>query len=50
MKNNTFETRNPKGKTPLILICDHASNHIPANLINLGLEAEQLSKHIAEIY
>jgi len=46
MKTNTFKSLNPKGKTPLILICDHACNHIPASLVNLGLEEEQLSKHI----
>jgi predicted N-formylglutamate amidohydrolase len=33
--------------TPLLLVCDHASNRIPAALAGLGLPAEQLTRHIA---
>jgi predicted N-formylglutamate amidohydrolase len=31
----------------VLLICDHASNRIPAELAELGLEAEQRDRHIA---
>lgn len=34
-------------KTPLLLLCDHASNHIPAEYDNLGLADDQLQRHIA---
>jgi len=32
---------------PLVLVCDHASNKIPAALENLGLPATHLERHIA---
>lgn len=38
---------NPQGRTPLLLVCDHASNTIPATLGNLGLTEEQRNDHIA---
>ena len=47
MKKNKFEHYNPRGKTPLILICDHASNYVPSDLKNLGLSSEDIDKHIA---
>jgi hypothetical protein len=31
----------------VVLLCDHASNAIPAEYENLGLPAEQLQRHIA---
>ena len=31
----------------LLLFCDHASNHVPAELDSLGLPPEDLSRHIA---
>ncbi|MEP7239964.1 MAG: N-formylglutamate amidohydrolase [Devosia sp.] len=31
----------------LILLCEHASNHIPAQYAGLGLAADQLQRHIA---
>jgi predicted N-formylglutamate amidohydrolase len=30
-----------------VLLCDHASNHVPAELDNLGLTATELTRHIA---
>jgi predicted N-formylglutamate amidohydrolase len=42
-----YEIHNPDGKTPIILICDHASNAIPAALGNLGLPVADRSRHIA---
>ena len=41
------ELVNSVGATPALLICDHASNHIPAALAGLGLDETQLARHIA---
>lgn len=40
------ETINPYGDSPIVLVCEHASNRIPARLENLGLTDDQLSAHI----
>ncbi len=42
-----FQVINPEGSTPLLLVCDHASNRIPAHLDNLGLDETTLNDHIA---
>ena len=42
-----FELINPKGSSELVLLCDHASNRVPACLNNLGLSDEQLASHIS---
>jgi predicted N-formylglutamate amidohydrolase len=34
------------GNGPVLLICDHASNHVPSDLSDLGLAYEQLNDHI----
>lgn len=36
-----------KGSTPLLIVCDHASNRIPAALGDLGLSEEERRRHIA---
>jgi predicted N-formylglutamate amidohydrolase len=36
----------PQGSGRLVLLCDHASNHIPAELCGLGLPASTLERHI----
>lgn len=41
-----FEWVNRGGNSPLVLLCDHASNRVPSRLQNLGLNAAQLSSHI----
>ncbi len=41
------ETLNPHGRGRLLLVCDHASNHIPAPYDNLGLDDARLGDHIA---
>ena len=41
------EILNPGSTSPLVLICDHASNHIPAVYGRLGLDAAELERHIA---
>lgn len=42
-----IEILNPASRSPLVLICDHASNHIPAAYQRLGVKAEDLTRHIA---
>lgn len=34
-------------ETPFVFLCDHATNKIPSRYKNLGLNPEQLSRHIA---
>ena len=41
-----FQITNLNGRTPVLLICDHASNVIPSKLNNLGLDSDTLRKHI----
>ena len=38
---------NARGRAPVVLLCDHASNHVPAALDGLGLGADELARHIA---
>ncbi|HWK64829.1 MAG TPA: N-formylglutamate amidohydrolase [Rhizobiaceae bacterium] len=38
---------NRGGRSPYVLICDHASNALPAELGTLGLSADDLQRHIA---
>lgn len=42
-----FTTRRPGSRWPAVLVCDHASNAVPARLAQLGLSESQLSQHIA---
>ncbi|CDH43624.1 N-formylglutamate amidohydrolase [Candidatus Contendibacter odensensis] len=42
-----FTLFNPNGRTPVVLVCDHASNTIPAQLQQLGLGPVELAQHIA---
>ena len=37
----------PQGLSRFVLLCDHASNHVPAEFGNLGLSEEELNRHIA---
>lgn len=37
----------PRGLSQFILLCDHASNHVPAAFGNLGLPETELRRHIA---
>ncbi|MCB1767435.1 MAG: N-formylglutamate amidohydrolase [Candidatus Competibacteraceae bacterium] len=43
----TFTLVNPNGQAPVVLVCDHASNVIPAQLNSLGLGKHELNQHIA---
>ena len=42
-----FTTAHLDGDLRFLVICDHASNHLPADYNNLGLSADQLERHIA---
>ena len=42
-----FEWVNEEGASPFVLVCEHASNHVPAHLNRLGLEPADLNRHIA---
>lgn len=37
----------PAGRSQFLLLCDHASNHVPAELGDLGLPQRELERHIA---
>lgn len=41
------EIVNEGGKSDIVLICEHASNHMPAEYAGLGLDATDLIRHIA---
>jgi predicted N-formylglutamate amidohydrolase len=41
------EVLNENGSSPFVLICEHASNHIPAEYNKLGLDDKELTRHIA---
>jgi predicted N-formylglutamate amidohydrolase len=43
----TVETVNPNGAAPVVLVCEHASNFIPPEFADLGLDREVLQSHIA---
>ena len=38
---------NPQGRAAALLVCDHASNAVPAALGDLGLDVEARNRHIA---
>ncbi len=42
-----YEVINTSGKARLLLVCDHASRRIPAQLRDLGLDELALGRHIA---
>ena len=44
---DTAALHNPGGKSPVLLVCEHASNYIPEQYQDLGLQQEALSSHIA---
>lgn len=41
------ETLNENGGSDIVLLCEHASNHMPAEYGRLGLEPRHLERHIA---
>src|SRR3954465_13978337 len=38
---------NPQGRSPVLLICEHASRHLPARYGSMGLAPADLESHIA---
>ncbi|MBG1233565.1 N-formylglutamate amidohydrolase [Aestuariivirga litoralis] len=42
-----FEWVNEEGSSPFVLVCEHASNLVPAGLNRLGLSEADLNRHIA---
>lgn len=42
-----FEIVNPGTRSPLVILCDHASNAIPPELGDLGVPAAERRRHIA---
>jgi predicted N-formylglutamate amidohydrolase len=42
-----YEVLNADGAAPILLVCDHAANALPAHYNMLGLEPDLLSRHIA---
>jgi predicted N-formylglutamate amidohydrolase len=42
-----FEVVHPAARSPVVLVCDHASNRIPSSLGDLGVSRDDLSTHIA---
>jgi predicted N-formylglutamate amidohydrolase len=42
-----FETANPDGKAPVLLLADHAGRAVPAHLNRLGLGDAPFERHIA---
>jgi predicted N-formylglutamate amidohydrolase len=38
---------NAEGRSPILLICEHASNHLPSRYGTLGLSPAELESHIA---
>ena len=41
------ETLNENGHSPIVLVCEHASNYIPEEYAGLGLDGTDLARHIA---
>ena len=41
------EVLNPDGVSDIVLLCEHAANHIPAEYAGLGLTPDDLLRHIA---
>jgi predicted N-formylglutamate amidohydrolase len=45
--SESFDALNPDGDHRFLLICDHASNRLPAEYGTLGLDAAEIDRHIA---
>lgn len=47
MRPSAFTLLNPDAVSPYLLVCDHASNHVPEEMQGLGLCRSELERHIA---
>ena len=45
--NKSYQVYRSNGNNRVIFICDHASNYIPSKYKNLGLNKNQIQRHIA---
>jgi len=45
LDTNLVEVHNLHGRSPIVIVCEHASPFIPAELNNLGLAADVLESH-----
>ncbi|GAA4119846.1 N-formylglutamate amidohydrolase [Aminobacter aganoensis] len=45
--SNAVRVTNRDGRSPYVILCDHASNHLPASVGTLGLDAAEMLRHIA---
>ena len=45
--SNAVRVTNRAGRSPYVILCDHASNHLPDNFGTLGLAASDMVRHIA---
>lgn len=46
-ESNAVRVTSRDGRSPYVILCDHASNHLPASYGTLGLDAGQMLRHIA---
>lgn len=46
-RTQAVEVSNPEGSGPALILCEHASNHFPAQFGDLGLQAADLNSHAA---
>lgn len=46
-EESPFQTVNAEGRSPFVLICEHASRRMPRRLGTLGLPGAELERHIA---
>lgn len=42
-----IDVRNARGTSPIVIVCEHASAHIPREFGTLGLDADALNSHVA---
>ena len=47
MTEAAVTTLNPEGSSPFVLLCEHASNHIPEPYKGLGLGAADLARQLS---
>jgi len=47
MSSDVVEVINPAGSGGFVLVCEHASSHIPCELKDLGLSGDVLTSHVA---
>jgi len=46
-EESVVQVHNPSGRSPIVLVCEHASHHIPRHLNDLGLKPQDRQSHAA---